>query len=158
MDLEKAVAESSQSLENVLRENLWPYLRKDTENPDRVCTGWGTKTLKGLSETLRRWVEESRANFEETVVPRPTNMKVGAVYYSVDQQHGLITVTVIDVQPGWTAARVTNDQGVTHLAYLCVRGVGDEAKVHIVYVDNDYTVFEPIRTNKGRYKAFVEEG
>jgi hypothetical protein len=36
---------------------LWDSLARDPEHPDRRCTGWGTKTKKGLVACLERIFE-----------------------------------------------------------------------------------------------------
>lgn len=35
---------------------LWDCMKKDRENPDRVQTGWGTKTQDGLIACIERIV------------------------------------------------------------------------------------------------------
>ena len=99
----------------MIEQNLWPYLRKDKEHPDRVCTGWGTKTLTGLTESIRRWVVESPSevpvNPGKIIMPHPDNMVAGEVYYAADEDDTLLAVTILDVTSEFTVARVTADSG-----------------------------------------------
>lgn len=37
---------------------LWEHMRADREHPDRVVTGWGTKTWQGLVACIERIVNE----------------------------------------------------------------------------------------------------
>ena len=47
------------SLESKVEKLLWDSLLKDQEHKDRRRTGWGTKTLKGLTLCIIRVVKEA---------------------------------------------------------------------------------------------------
>ena len=48
-----------EKLEEAIKGLLWNSLSKDYEHEDRRQTGWGTKTLKGLTLCIMRVVEET---------------------------------------------------------------------------------------------------
>ena len=47
------------SLESKVEKLLWDSLLKDSEHKDRRQTGYGTKTLKGLTLCIQRVIKEA---------------------------------------------------------------------------------------------------
>lgn len=46
-------------LERAVQNLLWDYLKAPSGHADNRCTGWGDKTLRGLTLSVRRIVHDS---------------------------------------------------------------------------------------------------